>query len=125
MIYLTLEQVLFLHREIILKSGGGLGVRDLSALESAIARPQASFAGAELYPDIFSKAAAYVHSLILNHPFIDGNKRTALGCAYIFLGRNGRGLKMAKKEGVSFTLKILEERWEITKIARWLKNHAK
>ena len=69
--YLTPEQILFLHARLIEETGGGEGVRDVGLLLSAIARPQASFDDKDLYPDIFSKAAALMDSLIRNHPFLD------------------------------------------------------
>jgi len=68
---------------------GSHGVRDLHLLEAAAARPQATFEGKDLYSDIFSKAAALLDSIIRNHPFLDGNKRTAIGAACLFLERNG------------------------------------
>ena len=87
--YLTLNEVLLLHARLIQAAGGSRGQRDLGLLESAVARPQATFAGEDLYPDLWSKAAALMHSLVLNHPFVDGNKRVALTAAGIFLDLNG------------------------------------
>ncbi len=74
--YLTAEQVLFLHARLIEETGGSHGIRDVGLLQSAVARPRATFEGEDLYPDVCSKAAALMHSLINNHPFVDGNKRT-------------------------------------------------
>ena len=65
-----------IHDEVIEETGGSPGIRDIHLLESAVARPQASFEGDDLYPDIFSKASALGHSIIRNHAFLDGNKRT-------------------------------------------------
>ena len=76
--YLTLEKVLLLHARLIQRTGGSGGVHDIDVLDSAMARPQATFEGEELYPDLWHKAAALMHSLVKNHPFVDGNKRTAL-----------------------------------------------
>lgn len=76
--YLTVPQILFIHARLIDETGGAHGLRDLGALEAASARPQATFAEQELYPDFFSKAAALLDSLINNHPFVDGNKRTGI-----------------------------------------------
>jgi len=73
--YLSLAEVLELHRSVIDRWGGSSGIRDLGALESALAQPRQSFAGQDLYPDITSKAAALCFSLVLNYPFVDGNKR--------------------------------------------------
>lgn len=78
--YLTVEQVLFIHARLVSEISGTHGVRDLGLLESAVARPQATFEGNDLYSDIFSKAAALMESLIGNHPFVDGNKRTGMEC---------------------------------------------
>jgi death-on-curing protein len=73
--YLTLAEVLDLHRRVIEQSGGADGVRDLGGVESAVAQPQMTFSGDELYPNIESKATALCLSLVMNHPFVDGNKR--------------------------------------------------
>jgi death on curing protein len=73
--YLTVEEVLALHSRLIATSGGSLGVRDQNALDSAVAQPQMTFDGLDLYTTIARKASALGHSLISNHPFIDGNKR--------------------------------------------------
>jgi death-on-curing protein len=84
--YLTVEEVLEINAEVI---GGGHALRDLGLLESAVARPQASAFGADAYPDLASKAAALLHSLVLNHAFVDGNKRTAVLSTLVFLDLNG------------------------------------
>ena len=81
MIYLTPEQVLFIHSRLVAETGGSHGVRDLGLLESAVARPRATFDGKELYPDLFTKTAVLMDSLINNHPFLDGNKRTGITAA--------------------------------------------
>ena len=86
---MTVEQVLFLHSRLVEETGGAHGVRDLGLLESAVARPGATFGGEDLYAEVFRKAAALMASLILNHPFVDGNKRTGIAAAALFLARNG------------------------------------
>ena len=73
--YLSLAEVLELHRRIAAESGGPTALRDLGALEAAVAQPRASFGGEDLYPDLAAKATALAFSLINNHPFVDGNKR--------------------------------------------------
>lgn len=78
--YLSLQEVISLHCLLIAQSGGSSGLRDRGALESAVAQPEAGFGGEELYPDLASKAAALGHSLIQNHPFVDGNKRVRSRC---------------------------------------------
>jgi len=87
--YLSFEEVVALHSRLIVQSGGASGLRDRGALESAVAQPEASFGGEELYPSLAEKAAALGHSLIQNHPFVDGNKRIGHGAMEVFLLLNG------------------------------------
>ena len=87
--YLSLAQVLDLHRRAIEQSGGAMGLRDLGALQSAIAQPRMTFGGSDLYPTLESKAAALAYSLISNHPFVDGNKRVGHAAMEAFLMLNG------------------------------------
>ncbi|HXF69069.1 MAG TPA: type II toxin-antitoxin system death-on-curing family toxin [Thermoflexus sp.] len=122
--FLTVEQVLFLHARLIEETGGAHGVRDLSLLESAVVRPQATFGGKDLYPDLFSKAAALMDSLIRNHPFVDGNKRTGIAAAALFLLQNGYRLTATNEELEAFTLYVAESKPEISEIAAWLKAHS-
>jgi death-on-curing protein len=90
--YLVLIEVIELHRQIIEQSGGSLGIRDLGAVESALAQPRMTFGGEELYPTLVDKAAAIGFSLIMNHPFIDGNKRIGHAAMEVFLVMNRRRL---------------------------------
>ena len=85
--YLTAEQVLFIHARLIVETGGAHDVRELGLLLSAVARPQATFDGQDLYPDLFMKAAALLESLIGNYAFVDGNKRTAITSTGLFFLR--------------------------------------
>lgn len=119
--YLTPEQVLFIHSRLVDETGGLHGIRDLGLLQSAVSRPQATFSGKELYPDVFHKAAALMESLIRNHPFIDGNKRTAITSAGIFLEMNGYFLETSQKELERFTLTMAIERVSIQDAAEWFK----
>lgn len=73
--YLTLAEVVDLHRRLLQATGGAPGIRDLGALESAVAQPKATFGGADLYPTLVEKAAALCVALVVGHPFVDGNKR--------------------------------------------------
>lgn len=86
--FLSLEEVLFIHEDQIANYGGSPEIRDQGLLESAIAQPMATFAGQELHPNVFDKAAAYLFHICSNHPFVDGNKRTALAAALVFLELN-------------------------------------
>jgi death-on-curing protein len=88
-IHLTVEIVREIHLEAITQFGGSDGVREPALLESAIAAPQASFGGTSMYADLPEIAAAYLYYICRNHPFIDGNKRAALGACLVFLRLNG------------------------------------
>ncbi|OGD86839.1 hypothetical protein A2164_01345 [Candidatus Curtissbacteria bacterium RBG_13_35_7] len=123
--YVSLEDVLFFHEMIIEASGGKAGISDFTLFHSAIARPQASFAGKDLYKAIFEKTAACVHSLLLNHPFNDGNKRTALAVGERFLNINGYEINASQKEKVKFTLDIEAKKLDLPRISGWLKKHSK
>ena len=121
----TVRQVLILHERMIQKYGGSSGVRDMGMLESAVGRPFATFGGEDLYPDLFLKAAALVQSLSSNHPFVDGNKRTALTTLEYFLHLNGIDLKASQREKVEFTLWAENEKPKLKQIAGWIKKHTK
>lgn len=123
-LYLTAPQVLAIHDQMIKRFGGSHGIRDLDLLESAVARPQASFDGNDLYENLFTKAAALLQSLLKNHPFIDGNKRTALTSAGIFLLRNGYALQNNHDIEVEFAIQVDTERLSIEEITFWLKEHS-
>lgn len=123
--YLTAEQVLFIHARLIAETGGEHGVRDLGLLQSAVSRPQASFEGQDLYPDVYHKAAALLESLINNHPFVDGNKRTGFTSAAMFLKINGFSLVASNQEVESFVLSIASGERSIETITDWLKTHSK
>ena len=117
--YLTPQEVLFIHARLIATTGGESGIRDLGLLESAVARPQATFDGADLYPDMFLKTAALMESLSQNHPFVDGNKRTAITSAAMFLQLNGFRLQTTNEEMERFTMEVVRERPSFAAIAAW------
>jgi death-on-curing protein len=87
--YLTFSEVISLHRQVMAQSGGMAGIRDLSGLRSALAQPQMTFGGQDLYPTLAEKAAALGFFLVSNHPFVDGNKRTGHAVMETFLLLNG------------------------------------
>lgn len=122
--YLNVKRVLAIHDQLVKRFGGSLGLRDLGLLESAVARPQASFGGEDLYPTIFDKAAALMHSLLKNHPFVDGNKRTALASTGIFLKVNGYNLINSHEKELEFALKVENESMNFEEIAFWLQQHS-
>ena len=117
--YLTAQQVLFIHARLIATTGGEHGLRDLGLLESAVARPQATFEGSDSYPDLLQKAAALMESLARNHPFVDGNKRVAITTTALFLRQNGRYLRTTNAELERFTLMVVEERPSLSQSAAW------
>lgn len=122
--YLTPEQILFIHYCLINETGGSHGIRDIGLLQSAIARPMATFDKNDLYPDLFTKAASLMHSIIKNHPFVDGNKRTAITAASLFLMRNNYILKVSNKELEQFTNKVASKSVELQEIVKWFKMHS-
>jgi len=87
--YLSLDEVLALHRLVIAQSGGTPGIRDKNALESAVAQPHMTFGGEDLYPTLVEKASALGFSLVKNHPFLDGNKRIGHAALETYLVLNG------------------------------------
>lgn len=97
-LFLTLAEVVEIHRNQVELYGGHHGVRDMGLLQSAIAQPQASFGGAWLHEDLYLMASAYAFHLCQNHPFFDGNKRTALASALTFLELNGISLEDPKQK---------------------------
>ena len=123
--YLTPEQVLFIHARLIAETGGQHGLRDLGLLLSAVARPGGTFDGDELYPDLYHKAAALMESLINNHPFVDGNKRSGTASAAIFLRINGTQLTTSHEELESFVLAIARGEETVETIAEWLNLNTK
>jgi death-on-curing protein len=122
--YLSPEQVLYIHYRLIEQVGGTGGILDLGMLLSAVSRPQAGFEGRDLYPDLFAKAAALLDSLIRNHPFVDGNKRTAITAAALFLRLNGFQLEVEPSEMVRFTLECAQSRLSLEEIAAWLQRYS-
>lgn len=122
--YLTPEQVLFLHSRLIAETGGHHGIRDMSMLLSAIGRPRATFDGEELYPDLVFKAAALMDSLVRNHPFVDGNKRTAITAAALLLRTNGYRLVVENNEMVRFTLACAQSQHSLVEIADWFRQYS-
>lgn len=123
--YFDIEELLLLHFKIVEDYGGSHGVRDEGRLESALAAPQQEVFGEELYSTVFEKAAVYARAIIADHPFVDGNKRTAITLAAIFLNRHDRQLSATPKELEDFAVQVAVEHLEIPVIAAWLKAHSK
>lgn len=123
--YLSGEDVLVIHHEIIEATGGTHGVRDAGLLISAVERPKMRYAGKELYKGVFRKAAAYFDSFARHHVFIDGNKRTAVAASARFLFVNGHELTASNKEVEEFALSVVIEKLSIETIAAWFKKHSR
>jgi death-on-curing protein len=124
-VYLALEQVLELHRLEMRRFGGAAGLRDRGSLEAALARPQMTFAGEDLYPDVESKAAALMHSLVMSHPFVDGNKRTGAAVAELFLNLNGVELETDDDDLVAITLAVARGEVNAEALAIWLRQRSR
>ena len=118
--YLTLGEVVALHRAIIESTGGATGLRDLGALESAVAQPRATFDGLDLHTTVTAKAAALAYSLALNHPFLDGNKRVAHAAMEVFLALNGLDLHADVDEQEALFLDLAAGRSSRSELERWL-----
>lgn len=123
--YLSAETILVLHSEVIDKTGGSHGIRDVGLLAAISDKPKAAFGGNELYPDIFTKAAVYLESIVNYYVFIDGNKRTGITACARFLYQNGHSLSATNKEVEKFVLSVAAEKIEMSIIASWLKKHTK
>ena len=119
--YLAVGQVLALHEQQVQRYGGPTGVRDRGALESALARPAATFDGEDLYQDIADKAAALMHSLALNHPFVDGNKRIAAFAAIVFVESNDHEFLATSDELVETTIAVAEGKMAVEALAIWFR----
>lgn len=122
--YVTLDEVLAIRDKVMQETGGRKGILDFALLHSAIERPKATFAGRDLYPTIFEKAAALIHSLIQNHPFNDGNKRTALSVTVRFLYANGYKLPHDRDKLAKFTQDIQHHEYTFEDIVDFLKTHS-
>lgn len=121
--YVGLEEILRLHFQIIEDFGGSHGVRDEGRLQSVVQAPKQIVFGEEQYPSIFDKAAVYLRNIIGDHPFSDGNKRTAV-TVWIFLARNGIVLRADPKDLENFTVKVATHHLKVDEIATWLKQNS-
>lgn len=122
--YLTLEEILKLHFEVIEKYGGSHGVRDEKRLESLVIAPSQEVFGIEQYPSLPEKASVYMRNIIGGHPFADGNKRTGTTVAVVFLMANDSKLTATPKELEDFAVQVAVEHLEVAEIADWLKCHS-
>jgi len=123
-VFLKISQVLFIHDQMVKRFGGSHGIRDIGLIESAVARPQATFGGKHLYSSLFDRAAALLQSLLKKHPFVDGNKRTALVSAGVFLKKNGYKLINNHKQEVEFAIRVDNGNLTVEQISKWLKENS-
>jgi len=123
--YLALSEVVELHRRLLEQSGGAPGIRDLGALESALAQPKMALAGRDLYPTLVDKAAALCFSLVGNHPFVDGNKRVGHAAMETFLVLNGAEIDANLDEQERVMLDLAAGRIDRGQLADWLRQHLK
>ncbi|WP_449417983.1 type II toxin-antitoxin system death-on-curing family toxin [Phormidium nigroviride] len=119
--FLSLDDVLRLHADQIDSFGGSQGVRDEGLLESALAQPQASFGGELLHPTIHDQAAAYFYHLAMNHPFIDGNKRTAFAAMDTFLRLNGYSLNLTDEQVYNLVMQVAQGNMNKEELTAFLK----
>ena len=123
--YLSLAEVLKLHGLIIAKSGGSDGLRDLGMLESALGQPRQTFGGEDLYPSLTSKAAALGFSLIMNHPFIDGNKRVGHAATEAVLMLNGFELAAEIDDAEAEILAVAAGQRTRDEFQAWIEKHVR
>jgi death-on-curing protein len=121
--YLALIEVLELHHKILEQTGGALGIRDMGLLESAIAQPRMTFGGEDLYPSLLEKAAALGFSIIMNHPFVDGNKRTGHAATETFLVLNELEINASVDEQELVVLAIASGELGREAFVEWLRQH--
>lgn len=123
--FLNKKIILAFHQDQLEKYGGKPGVRDEKLLESALAQPQTSFGGEYAHEDLFKMAAAYGFHLCRNHPFFDGNKRTALIAMYTFLYANGYQMKTDKKSLFAIMMDLANGKVKKEELAEYVKKHSK
>lgn len=120
---LTLEQLLELHALVVQETGGSAGIRDFGRLEAVVATQTQSVFGEELYATLHEKAAAIIRGIIADHPFVDGNKRTAMLAGLTFLKVNDVHFNAKKGEVEDFAVKVATDHLDVPAITAWLRKH--
>ena len=123
--FLTLEDVLVLHNELIQRYGGNPGLRDAGLLEAALAMPQAGFGGRYFHEFPHEMGAAYLFHLVRNHAFMDGNKRVALACAILFFKINRVPYSITEEEAVELTLSAASGQIDKSAVTEFFRRHLK
>ena len=121
--FLTISQTLDIHQRQIQRFGGTNGVRDEGLLDSALAQPQATFGGELLHPTIGEQATAYLYHLAMNHPFIDGNKRTAFAVMLTFITLNGYSLNLSAEEAYNLVIRVVQRQISKEELSAFLEVH--
>ena len=124
-IFLSVDNVIYLHEDSIRKEGGMPGIRDLPLLESAALMPQQQFAGEYLHPSVPAMAAAYLFHITSNHPFLDGNKRAGAMAAFVFLDANGYDLTASPKDFEGMVLQVAEGVTTKDEVIDWFHRRSK
>jgi death-on-curing protein len=119
--YLSVDQLLAIHEAQLEAFGGGAGLRDRGALEAACARPSMTFGGDDLYPDLAAKVGALMHSIVMNHPFVDGNKRVGAHAAILTALLNGAEPAFGSEELVEITLATARGEMTAEALAIWFR----
>lgn len=119
--YLTIEQVIELHDEMLKRYGGLPGIRDKNLLWSAIGAPKAAMFGQEMYPSVYEKAAAYLYHLVCNHPFNDANKRTGFVVTLVFLEVNSAKQAFQKEDLENLVIEVAKGKETKERITKFLK----
>ncbi len=125
MIFLTIEEIIFLQEKLIEKTGGSYGLRDQALLESAIFSAQSGFGESEAYPTVEEKAARLMYALTKNHSFVDGNKRIDVLVMLMTLNLNGVELKYTQKELIELGLSVASSSLNYDDILKFVLNHKK
>lgn len=125
MVLPTAEDIIRLHEVVLRKTGGSDGLRDAGALSMCAERPRAAFGGRDMYPTVFTKAAASLESIARNHVFVDGNKRTAFITALFIIENNGYKTFFDNRDIEETIVKIVVEKSSIEQIAAWLEKNSK
>jgi death-on-curing protein len=123
--YLSIELVKIIHTDQIRRYGGSLGIRDHNLLQSAIAQSRITVGGKSAHKTIFDKAAAYGFHICRNHPFIDGNKRVAFVCMYIFLEKNGWTINTSEEDAYRMMIELAQGKYTRSKLSSWLKENSR
>lgn len=124
-VFLTLGEVIEIHRDQLERYGGDPGIRDLGLLQSALAMPAAGFGGRYLHTDLFEMAAAYLFHITQNHPFIDGNKRTGAVAALVFLSLNGVEIEADETEFEKIVFAVSEGTSDKAAVAQFLRTNSR